>query len=190
MTYTIRDFRPNDVDFSTLEALDKAMWPNSHDVVADFRFEWDSFDHENGGVFQRYMLERDGRVIASILFKERWWSREPGKYYIHLRYDPEAVDSGFDQELYGLTLELLAPFRPKKLEAFTIEDRTLYRDLLERNGFEIAMRYPVSRLDLRTFDFGRYANLEQRVAASAVQLMSHTAFVAHSARLGAALLRF
>ena len=70
--------------------------------------------------------------------------------------------------------DVLDQLRERQLQVLGIgtrEDRTFRVHWLQSQGFVAKMRYPVSDLDVTTFDFSRFAGAQERMAAAGVTIL-------------------
>jgi GNAT superfamily N-acetyltransferase len=166
---TIRPFEPADAEYEAFVALQLAVWPEYRDTVD----EWKHRDRTRDAsvFFERYVVERQGELVASGLCCEPWWSLKPGKYYVNVDVHPEHRRQGIGTSLYDYLVDRLSEYKPTKLVSHTQEDRADGIRFLEKRGFQQVMRYPVSHLDVQGFDPKRYASKLARVEESGIDIL-------------------
>jgi len=169
--YTIRPFNPTtNEDYQALLAVHNAAWPDEPASMASWRFN--DTHWQKGKLRQRFVVENDGQLIAEGNYLEPFWARAPGKYYYGYSILPAYEErSDLHQAVYDHVLAQLAERQPTALGIDTREDKTFRMNWLQSQGFAAKMRYPVSELDVTTFDFSRFEGAQERVAGAGVTIL-------------------
>ena len=95
-----------------------------------------------GTLYERYVAERDGRIVGSSLLREMWWVEEPDSYSGQVTVDPDHRRRGVGSRLY----EALEG-RVRELGGRTIYGR-IRDDLLEDAGHQHSHGLPAARREI------------------------------------------
>jgi GNAT superfamily N-acetyltransferase len=154
----IRPFNyDSDWDYTRYVALYNQVWPEHYLTVERLRFQDERL--VPGFLFQRFVLEDNGRIVGGAATGQTPGSFELGKYWLALMVHPEFRGRGWGAAGYRHLRAVMDAHGdpPKKLTTWTQEDQPAGIAFLEKRGFEQVMRYPVSKLKVTAFDPGRFA---------------------------------
>lgn len=101
---------------------------------------------------ERWVVERDGRTIAVGTINDPSWSPRPGKYHIFMFVHPDVREHGVGTLLFDRLRASVEPRGLTALTAETSEDQPEAIRFLDKRGFELVLRAPMSRLDLSSVD--------------------------------------
>lgn len=164
----IKPFAYTTDGYRAIVAIRNAVDTQYPQAVADWQ-HWDE-NREAQYLFRRYVVERDGEVVAFGNYGHMPWSHHPDKYYVNVMVHPDAQRQGIGSTFYEFLRRRLNRLRPRKLVANTRENRPGAMRFLEKRGFQQVMREEVSRLDPVTFDAARFAEKMEQVRASGVEI--------------------
>lgn len=165
---TFRPFRYDDHDYERAVAIENAIEPQQPTSVASWRHRDEARDPRY--IFERLVTERDGAIVAVAAYGHTPWSHQPGKFFVYVTVDPTHQKQGIGSAVYDHVLQQLQSLSPRKLTAFTRENRPRAIRFLQKRGFRQVMRIPVSRLDSATFDASRFAGKVNRVLDSGITI--------------------
>jgi GNAT superfamily N-acetyltransferase len=154
----IRPFNyDSDQDYAQYVAVYNAVWPKHYLTVERLRFQDERL--VPGFLFQRFVLEENGRFVGGAATGQPPGAFEPGKYWLNLMVHPKFRGRGWGTAGYRHLRAVMDAHGdpPKKLTAWTQENQPGGIAFLEKRGFEQVMRYPSSKLDVAGFDPGRFA---------------------------------
>jgi GNAT superfamily N-acetyltransferase len=168
--FTIRPFNPIDDEYEAIAAVEKAVYPDNADTAANFkRFDtvWDT-----NYIRRPFVVEADGQIVAFAIYNERPWSYAPGKYGINITVQPDYEGQGIGTAVYDHILqEVQQQKRPLvQLSTHARSDKPQSIRVLEKRGFEEAMRWIVSVVDVTQFDAGQYEKLRNKLADEGVAI--------------------
>ena len=153
----LREFDDSDRDYARLVEIHNAVWPEWAETAEGLKVD-DSM-REKKYFRKRYMWEEKGEVVAYASIGESPWSYEPGKYFVFVVVHPDWQCRGIGARLYDHVRGILdgREPRPVKLISDTRENMDRAIRFLETRGYERVQRQEVSRLDLETFEWDRFA---------------------------------
>ena len=163
MRINIRPFDYSDQDYETAVELNNLVWPERYETAEEQKL-WDQ-ERPKEYLNERLLAEVDGRPVAEAGYGETFWSYEPGKYWLSIAVHPDHQRRGIGSTLYDHIMVCLSDRPVRKLAAWTRDKPAGGVHFLERRGFQEVMRYPVSELDLTTFDLAPFAEKVQQVEA-------------------------
>ena len=163
---SIRPFDWSDEDYEASVAISNAIWPDEPSSVEGSKYTDSILDRKF--LFERLMVELDGRAVATAIYREPFWSYSPGKYDIQIRVLPEYQRRGIGSAIYDHIMDRLSelPTAPVNLHANAREDQPHSVRFLTKRGFEQKLRAEVSRLDVGSFDPTPFADKVARIAES------------------------
>jgi len=154
----LREFDGSDRDYTRLTEVHNAVWPEWSESVEGLKYSDET--REEKYFKQRFMWEEDGEIVAYATTGEYPGSYEPGKYFVFVVVHPDWQKRGIGTRLYDHVVGVLESRDPKpvKLVSDTREDLSDAIRFLESRGYKFVQRQEVSRLDIETFDWGRFAS--------------------------------
>lgn len=172
MSITMRPFVKNDQEYELLAKLRNAVWPDHPATIEMLKHHDDS--HREGLLYERLILELDRQPVGVGAYFEPKFTYKPGKYEISALVIPEARGRGVGSAFYQYALDALAQRepRPVSLTSSTRESQSAGVQFLEKRGFKLVMRYPISMLDLTSFNVDVYRPLLDKVAHEGIQIQS------------------
>jgi GNAT superfamily N-acetyltransferase len=151
---TIRKCNNTDDELRAVLKISNALWPEEASTFAEFKYEEGTRDPKY--TFERFVGEVDGRIVASGTYAHCEWSHVDGKYNIFVEVHPDYHGRGFGKQFYDFLMSELAGTDADALVTWTRDDKPDYARFITDRGFEFAMRYAVSRLDLSTLDLSEF----------------------------------
>jgi mycothiol synthase len=168
--FRIRAFDGTDRDYGGIVSVRNAVWPNLPDTVEERRYHDDSRDR--AFLFERFVAEAEGLIVASCFVSEPVKTREAGLYFIAINVLPEREQRGIGAACYEHALGMLRARRPAILKSSTREDKPRGIRFLEKRGFRGVMREQMARLDLSRFDGARFADKAEAVRARGIEIVT------------------
>jgi mycothiol synthase len=167
---TIRPFAYTDADYEAAVRIVSAVYPDQGDTVEEWRHGDRTRDPQF--LFARYLVELDGRIVATGIYCEPWWSFKPGKYFVNLVVDPDYQGRGIGTQFYDFLISHVLAREPQVVTAGTREDKTASIHFLTQRGYHQVQREPISELDVRHFDPEPFADVPRRVAEQGIVIKS------------------
>lgn len=147
----VRLFNATQAEYEKIAAVHHTIWPDEKQFPAEL---WQEEDREwpEGVLQQRFVLEREGKIIGWGVCFEKYWQHQPGT--VHIEFHVLASYQEDDQLLYKAMLDFLNKRepKPKTIAAEAREDRQWRIRFLEQHGFKALMRTPRSTLQVSEFD--------------------------------------
>jgi GNAT superfamily N-acetyltransferase len=169
---TIRPFDPDGSDYAALARILAATDP---DAVLDEEWvrvhdrDWDYARFEK----HRWVaVEPDGTVVGSIDARHHPRQHEPWRYLVLPFVHPDAQRRGWGSALLAHAEAAVRIRGARELRTEAREDVPAGIAFAQRHGFEIAARSWQGRLNLETFDPGRFGDPHALAAARAVKLVT------------------
>jgi GNAT superfamily N-acetyltransferase len=166
----IRPFESTDAEYRALLAIHQAIYPEYVDTVEEWRHQDETWDPKY--LFQRYLAEKDGQIVATGLLCEPWWAYKPDKYHLGILVHPDYQGQGIGGRLYDFLMEQVLNRNPQTITAQTREDKPVGIGFLSRRGFAQVQRDPISELDVTSFEADKFAPIAKRVAAQGIVIKS------------------
>ncbi|MBI1729237.1 GNAT family N-acetyltransferase [Candidatus Acetothermia bacterium] len=110
-------------------------------------------------------------IVAFGDYHQSPFAYHPQKFDVGVFVLPEFQSKGIGTELYEYVAQKLQPFDPITLRSFAREDYQQSLRFLAKRGFHETMRAWESRLDIKSFDFSRYAGHVGKVEASGIKII-------------------
>ncbi|MCB9147938.1 MAG: GNAT family N-acetyltransferase [Caldilineaceae bacterium] len=168
--FRIRPFRKTEAEYEAIVALDKLVWPDTGDAVADWQYRDEH--RAPGRLYQRLVVEQDGQIIAFGAYQEPHWTYEPGKFFFDCRVHPHYLNQGVASAFYHYVLGNIVARGAKIMTALTREDQPQAIQFLTDYGFEQVMRSPSSFVDVAAFDMAPFQGVLDQVAADGIEIYS------------------
>lgn len=172
MNPQIRSFAATLAEYNAIAAIHDAVWQRTgpsgenrqlHDQGRNVQF-----------FFQRLVVENEGEIVAHAAYGEDAWNHTPGKYSIEVAVHPHFQQRGIGNALYQHIVADLAGREPAPVffTATTREDQPGGLALLQKQGFQLMMRAPMSRLDVLAFDATCFTAAHAKVRQADITLHS------------------
>ncbi|MBK7894225.1 MAG: GNAT family N-acetyltransferase [Anaerolineaceae bacterium] len=150
--FSIRPFQPTDAEYEAIAAVEKAVYPENADTVADFKHADASREPEQ--FFQRWVVAENGRILAFAQLQQQIHSSTSGHYRFHITVHPDFERRGVGTAVYNQiwqTLQTQDP-HPAVLDAHCYQHHQQAVRFLEKRGFRQVMRWVITRMELPKFD--------------------------------------
>jgi GNAT superfamily N-acetyltransferase len=167
--FTIEPFSYTQTDYEIIAAIYSDVWPRYPKTAAVFRHEDEQRNPDY--YWRRCLVKENGRIVGFGIYCEPWWARRPGKFHLDAVVHPAHRGQGAGSAFFDHAVAALqAEQDVSVLMTQTREDKTPAIRFLQRRGFRQVMRYPISRLDLATFDETPFAGLPERAAEMGIEI--------------------
>jgi mycothiol synthase len=167
---TIRPFAYTDPDYEAAVRIICAVYPDEPETVQEWRHGDQTRDPQF--LFARHLVELAGRVVATGIYCEPWWSHKPGKYFVNLAVDPDYQGRGIGTQFYDFLIDHLLTRDPELVTAGAREDKDAAVHFLTRRGYQQVQREVISAIDVQRFDPAPFASISTRVAEQGVTIHS------------------
>lgn len=135
-----------------------------------FRYYEDPANQREGAIRERYVAERDGRVVAGLFLRSNAWSQQPGGFAADIGVDQDHQGRGIGRALYDLMLPRLADLRADRILAYVRDDRPSALRFVETRGFErTGHGGRESRLNVHGANLAGFEGTEEQLAASGLR---------------------
>jgi len=158
-TTTNTNIRLFDDDYEALARIHNQVYTDFAQSADEFRFE-DQQKPERCRQ-QRWVTERNGRIVAYGDYHQPASMFDPNKFTIEIGVEPSALLQGIGSALYRTIVDALRPFEPSTISAWCRDDMACFVRFLTNRGFSETTRMWVSILDLATFEPSRFAQYAQ-----------------------------
>ena len=107
----IRPFERTDADYEAAVAIHRRVWPREATTVEEWRYH----DEKRNPDFmdERFVVEIDGRIVATAGYGQSEWAFDPDKYFIFASVDPDYRRRGIGTAFYYKACHDLSPHSPK-----------------------------------------------------------------------------
>ena len=174
MTFKIREFNQTDADYMAGLSVWNAAWPDNPATID----EWKHYDatRDKRYWFHSEIIEVDGVTAGFANMLETFWSPAPGKYMVRIAVHPNYRRQGIATAWYDHALKTIRgrPQSITQLFSETREDQDAAIRFLEKRGFKMVLREPVSKLDVTAFDAAPFAATIARSAAAGIRITTLT----------------
>ncbi|MCK4339572.1 MAG: GNAT family N-acetyltransferase [Candidatus Cloacimonetes bacterium] len=168
----IRPFVNKKKEYEAFVAVENAIWVDYPSTVEEY-MHYDS-TRDPKYLFQRFVIEKDGKIIGSCMCCEPWWSMKPGKYYLNVSIHPDYRRRGYGSEAYDFIIKELEKHNPSVFVSDTREDQTDSVKFLTDRGFIQLMREPTSQLDILAFDPKKFSGYAEKMNKLGIKIISLT----------------
>ena len=168
-TLWVRPFDMNSVaDYRAVVAIDNAIDPDFTDSVENWMHR--DANHNPEHLLRRFIAERNGEAVAFGHYMHQSWSFREDKYMIWVGVHPDHQGNGYGSALWDYMMAQLMKREPAELVSYTRENRSRALQFLEKRGFEVKLRMPVSRINPQSFDAAPFAEKIARVEQSGIAI--------------------
>lgn len=166
MGLPIRRFKQD--DYPAIVEIINTVYPEYPRTVKEIRFNDEHRDPRCK--FERYVAEREGRVIGISVYDQFPDMYHPRRFYVNIIVHPDSQHQGVGSELYNHLVEELQQFDPLSFRHGIREDMTSGIRFLKHRGFKEDNRGWESRLDVAAFDFSPFEGLEEKVCDQGIEI--------------------
>lgn len=157
-------------DYGRVVAVSNAIDPDFQESVEAWQ-HWDQ-NRDPQHLFRRFLVEREGEVVAYGSYGHLEWSFHPDRYYIWVGVHPGQQRKGYGSALWDYLVKQLIKRQPAELVTFTRENRPQALDFLQRRGFEVRMREQISRINPQTFDLAPFSSKMAAAERSGIRVVT------------------
>jgi ribosomal protein S18 acetylase RimI-like enzyme len=157
-------------DYRRVVAVSNAIDPEFQESVAAWQ-HWDQ-NRDPHHLFRRYLLEREGEVVAYGSYGHIEWSFQPDRYYLWVGVHPGQQRKGYGSALWDYLMTQLSERQPAELVTFTRENRPQAIDFLQKRGFAVRMREQISRINPQTFELAPFSSKIAEVERSGIKVIT------------------
>ncbi len=169
---TIQAFDYSPDSYAKLVAISNPIWPERPYTIADFEHE-DKGKRPDGDKYaQRWIAELDGAAVGHAQVVQDWQRKDIKRYFMQIEVLPAYRQQGVGSTLFAQVLATLAGNAPFELVTDTMEDRSATVAWLERRGFVLDQREPMSALQVQPFDPTPFAGALQKSAEANIAIKS------------------
>jgi mycothiol synthase len=166
----IRPFAYTETDYEAAVRIVSAVYPDQLETVEEWRHGDQTRDPQF--LFARYLVELDGRIVATGIYCEPWWSFKPGKYFVNLLVDPDYQGRGIGTQFYDFLIGHVLAREPEVVTAGTREDKLASIHFLTERGYHQVQREPISELHVPQFDPKPFADISRSVVEQGIVIRS------------------
>ncbi len=170
----IRPFVKDETDYNTLAHIHNIVWPD--EILTSEMFAYFDRVRNPNYLCQRLILEVDGQPVGYAIYQENYWAYRPGKYGMRIDVLPEHRGKGVGSQAYEYIMQQLndREIAPRLIESDTREDYADAHRFLAQRGFDgPLMRWPLSKLDVASFDPSRFSRQVQGLADHGLRIYSY-----------------
>ncbi|MEZ4592763.1 MAG: GNAT family N-acetyltransferase [Chloroflexota bacterium] len=170
--FSIRPFQPTDAEYEAIAAVEKAVYPENADTVADFKHA--DASREPTQFFQRWVVVADGRILAFAQLQQQIHSSTPGHYRFHITVHPQVEQRGVGTAVYNQIWQTLQTQNPPPtvLDAHCYQHHQQAIRFLEKRGFQQVMRWVITRMELSEFDITPFQPLIAKRQAQGITFVT------------------
>ena len=162
MKYVLREFDGSDADYAQRTKIWNKAWPEFARTEEAHRHDDKTWNNKH--FLSQWFIELEGKIVGFTEWLEEYESEFDGHYFTISCIPYDENFASLSDFVLQTTIADLKSRDAKLLSAFAIEDRPVAIKLLDEYGFEITQREPRSELDVTTFDFAPYTNIEANLA--------------------------
>lgn len=178
MQWQIRPFTPD--DYEAMAEIHNLLYPDEPYSSEEGRF-WD--EHRDPKThFQRWLVEGSGQTIGVGEYGQSEDAYHPRKFWINIEVHPNWQRQGVGSALYNQVIAGLWQHDPLLVQVQVKEDMPQSIAFLEARGFQNVWHMWESRLDVTSFDFTPYADVEKQLHAGDIEIKPITALADDSER--------
>lgn len=166
--FKIRLFQPTEAEYNAIYQVEKAVYPENADSVADFKHADATRKPEH--FYQRLVVEQDGRLIAFASLSNPPDSTNPGLYRFTIVVAPDFERTGVGTAVYSHIWQLLQTCEPKPtlLASGCYQHHDQSVRFLCKRGFHQVMRWVVSKLDVTAFEADTFTPLRHTLESQGI----------------------
>ncbi|MCP4417808.1 MAG: GNAT family N-acetyltransferase [Chloroflexi bacterium] len=168
----IRSFNATDAEYEAIYAIEKVVFPENADTVADFKHS--DASRPTDQFFQRLVVEQNGRITAFASMNQPPQSDETGRYRFNITVHPDFERRGVGTAVYDHIWQTIQARKPKPtmLSSFCFQHHPQSVKFLQKRGFQQVMRWVVSTLDVQAFDATNFAPLLYKMKAQGIYFIT------------------
>ncbi len=170
----IKPFDYTQEHYDALVAINGPIWPQRPLTVADFKHEDKGRGPDAEKYAQRWLAEVDGQFVGHAQVVHDWQRTDINRYYMLIEVLPAMRRRGVGRALFATIEETLTAYAPFELATDTMEDRAETVAWLERRGFVLKQRDPMSAVDVQAFDATRFAKSAEKTAAHNIYITTYS----------------
>ncbi|MCP4362401.1 MAG: GNAT family N-acetyltransferase [Chloroflexi bacterium] len=175
MMENIRLFDPSEAEYEAIFAIEQAVWPENPTTVTEFKHA--DASKKPTEFKQRFVVERNGRLVAFAPVGQVTWASDDGRYRMNITVHPDFERQGIGTAVYEHILTILHQRTPKPLilESGTYQHKPQSIQFLKKRGFRQVMRWIISTLAVPNFDVNQFIALRQKIADQEIEIRSLSA---------------
>ena len=170
MRYRLREFTPNREGWEQLARLHNRAQPEEP-TTPELQEHLHRSTPADSWWTEHVLEQSDGRLMGYATLGQAFWSGRPDVFHLHMMVDPAVRNRGLGTLLYDRVWMLAtAAHRFNRVTARTLASRSAALHFLEKRGFAVAMREPVTCLELDTWEPARGAGGLAKAAAHGIAI--------------------
>jgi mycothiol synthase len=155
-------------DFPAIAEVMNSCWVDQRTTAKALEYEESKIpQHFKHGTF---VAEEDGNVIAYADYTQFASTYHPQRFWAWVFVMPSKRNKSIGTQLFKTILNALQPYDPISVRTTTREDQNAALHLINKWNFSESKRYWESRLDVQTFDFSPYLNVEEKSMSYSVEI--------------------
>lgn len=170
--FTIRPFRPTDAEYEAIHLVEKAVYPENADSVAEFK-HLDAI-RKPEQFFQRWVVEQDGKLIAFGSTYQPIDSKDPNRYRFNIVVHPNFERMGAGTAVYNQIWQTLQKRDPQPMivgsGCYQHHEQSVR--FLQKRGYQQVMRWVISKLAVPAFDAAAFTPLCQKLEAQGIAFIT------------------
>ena len=167
--YTIRKMTNTAVDYQALSDIEQLMDPDDYGTAQSWRDEYEGYDPDY--LNETYLVEQNGRALASFQFHETPAMHVPGKVRIWLMVPQDAPLALCETLVMGLEARMAA--HPINRAVGPVNDAYVaLMTTLKKHGYRSVLQQIDTTLDVPAFDGTPYAPEAQKLAEAGIRIKS------------------
>lgn len=169
-TWLIRPFDGSDADFEARVRVTNAYLPDSPTTVEHRRLE----DSLRSPVMEieDWLAEQDGQVVAYGVVGNAVWTPEPHRVWVWMASLPDRVETPEFERFARFLLDRAHLRSPLRIETHVDDVWPSMPGLVQRLGFALEQRNPISCLDLAKFDPAPWAAKRDAMREQGIRMLS------------------
>lgn len=168
----VRQFQPTDEEYEAIYAVKKAVFPDNPSTVEEIKFE--DANHSPDHFWQRWVVEKDGRIVAFANAKQPPQSDDPGRYRLLIVVHPDFERQGIGTAVYNQIWQTIQAqkAKPTVLASRCYQHHPQAVRFLEKRGFQQVMRWVISTLNVPQFDLAQFIPLIDQLKTEGIEFIT------------------
>ncbi len=166
--FNIRNCEKTDAEYEAIVAIHNAVMPLHPATVKEWK-HWDKSRNPDY-MYHREVIELAGEIAAFGFYRQTRWSFHPDKYYWETLVHPDYEGQGIRKAHYEHVMGVLAERNPLAVTSEVLADMSHALQFLKEYGFQEIMRYPISQLEVDSFDESKFTGLPEKMREAGIRI--------------------